>query len=163
MTPRVANTVALTILNRWNQAWDQATIRLHYEERFGTYVAADPISEDRLRNLIVSKRFDQSLYDGVLRLASQAGYCLETEQEDGTMELFVEAVSDEVKAQFVVTDLKPRARKHKLYRIEVPDEYQHTIEGNHTSIIGPIDRYAFPDGRTLVIDRAWRQRNAHVR
>lgn len=79
------------------------------------------------------------------------------------MELFVETVSDEVKAQFLVTDLKPRARKHKLYRIEVPNEYEHTIQESHTSIIGPIDHYRFLDGRTLVIDRAWRQRNAHIR
>jgi hypothetical protein len=80
-----------------------------------------------------------------------------------TMELFVEAVSDEVKAQFVVTDLKPRARKHKLYRIEAPDQCEHTIPGNHTCIIGPIDHYRFLDGRTLVIDHAWGQRNAHIR
>jgi hypothetical protein len=71
----------MTLL-QWNRVWDQATIRLKYEEPYGTYVAADPISEDRLRDLIVCKRFDQTNYDGVLRLASQAGYCLETEQEE---------------------------------------------------------------------------------
>ena len=150
---------------QWNRAWDQATIRLRSEEQSRTYVAVDPVSEDRLRKLIASRRFGSSSYDCVLQLAGEAGYCLETalEQEGGALVLFVEWVSDEVQAQFQVKNLKPRARKHKLYRIEAPDAYHHSIQGNHTSGIGPIHCYTFSDGRTLIIDRAWGRRNASIR
>ena len=77
------------------------------------------------------------------------------------MELIVEYISDAVRQLYTVVDLKPRARKHHLYRIELPEGYKLVqIQGSMT--IGPIKTYIGNDGYKLVTDRAWRRINAHA-
>lgn len=76
-------------------------------------------------------------------------------------ELIVEYVSDEVMQQFTVVDLKPRARKHHLYRIELPEGYT-LVEIQQSMTIGPIMTYVGNDGYKLVTDHAWRRINAHA-
>ena len=76
------------------------------------------------------------------------------------MELVVEAITDEVKTVFPVTDLTPRARKHKRYQIDLPDDLTHIIHQRPYSIT--IDEYVCADDRRLVVSHAWQRRNASI-
>jgi hypothetical protein len=76
--------------------------------------------------------------------------------------LIVQALTDEVREHFSVTDLTPRARKHKRYQIELPTECVHTIS-KERSIIGPIEFYDCLDGRVIVTTHAWNQLNASMK
>ena len=76
--------------------------------------------------------------------------------------IVVQAVTDEVREHFSVTDLTPRARKHKRYKIELPAECVHTIS-KERSIIGPIEFYDCQYGRVIVTDHAWNQVNASMK
>ena len=84
-----------------------------------------------------------------------------TAQED-EKELIVQAVTQEVREHFTVTDLTPRARKHKRYQIALPEGCVHTISPER-SIIGPIEYYECQDGRVIVVDHAWQQANASMK
>ena len=76
--------------------------------------------------------------------------------------LIVQAVTDDVREHFSVTDLTPRARKHKRYQIALPAECVHTIS-KELSIIGPIEFYDCQDGRVIVTNHAWNQLNAFMK
>ncbi len=84
-----------------------------------------------------------------------------TEQER-EQTLIVQAVTDEVREHFTVTDLTPRARKRKNFEIALPEGCVHTISPER-SIIGPIEFYECQDGRVIVVDHAWQQANASMK
>lgn len=80
----------------------------------------------------------------------------------GAKILIVQALTDDVTEHFTVTDLKPRARVHKQYQIDLPAGCVHTIS-KERSIVGPIEFYDCQDGRVIVIDHAWQQVNAYMK
>ncbi len=76
------------------------------------------------------------------------------------MELIVEAVTDQVKTVFPVTDLTPRARKHKRYQVDVPDDHIRILHQRPFSPL--IEEYVCVDGRRLVVSHAWQRRTAII-
>ncbi len=76
------------------------------------------------------------------------------------MKLIVEAVTEQVRTVFPVTDLTPRARKHKRYQIDLPDDHTHIIHQQPFRIT--MDEYICADGRRLVVSHAWQRCNALI-
>ena len=70
------------------------------------------------------------------------------------------SLTDAVRDSFQVEDLKPRARKHHLYRISFSEPVSTTFQD---SISGTIHTYTFSDGKSLVISPAWGEKHAYIR
>lgn len=72
----------MSLLARWNLAWDASTIAIRYDSEGDEWEACDEQSKTHMKKIIASSHFPGHLYEQFLSAASLMGYCLENHSEE---------------------------------------------------------------------------------